>query len=57
MCRDLDVEQWRTVTDCPGWTVQDQLSHLIGIERSLLGEAAPDWAEPLGPHVRTEFAQ
>ena len=25
-------------TECPGWSVQDQLSHLIGIERTLLGE-------------------
>jgi uncharacterized protein (TIGR03083 family) len=57
VCRDLDVEQWRAATDCPGWTVQDQLSHLIGIERSLLGEPAPAWDEPLGAHVRTEFAE
>jgi uncharacterized protein (TIGR03083 family) len=36
--------------------VRDQLSHLIGIERSLLGEAAPSWEEPLGDHVRNDFA-
>jgi uncharacterized protein (TIGR03083 family) len=57
VCRDLDVAQWRAPTDCPGWTVQDQLSHLIGIERSLLGEAAPAWDEPLGAYVRNEFAE
>jgi uncharacterized protein (TIGR03083 family) len=57
VCRDLDDEQWRVATDCPGWTVQCQLSHLIGIERELLGEAAPTWPEPLGPHVRNEFAE
>ena len=28
-------------TDCPGWTVKDQLSHLIGIERMLLGDPSP----------------
>ena len=24
---------------CPGWSVKDQFSHLIGIERMLLGDA------------------
>jgi uncharacterized protein (TIGR03083 family) len=57
VCRELGPEHWLVPTECPGWSVQDQLSHLIGIERSLLGEAAPDWDEPLGVHVRTEFAE
>jgi len=57
VCRDLDTAQWLRPTACPGWSVQDQLSHLIGIERSLLGEAGPDWDEPLGDHVRNAFAQ
>ena len=25
--------EWKTSTDLPGWSVQDNLSHLIGIER------------------------
>lgn len=31
----LTEEQWKSSTDLPGWTVQDNLSHLIGIERAL----------------------
>lgn len=33
----LSEEQWKTPTDLPGWTVQDNLSHLIAIERNLQG--------------------
>ena len=56
-CRGLDARQWDLPTGCPGWTVKDQLSHLIGIERALLGEAPPAWDAPLGEHVRNEFAR
>ena len=54
--RDLGPEEWERPTACPGWSVKDQFSHLIGIERLLLGEAAPAWDEPLGDHVKNDFA-
>lgn len=37
----LTAEQWATPTDCPGWTVQDQVVHVVGTERMLLGDPAP----------------
>jgi uncharacterized protein (TIGR03083 family) len=37
LCEDLTESEWKTPTDCPGWNVQDNLSHLIGIERMLEG--------------------
>ena len=43
-------------TECPGWDVKDQLSHLIGIERTIMGEAPPEWDGPLGDHVKNDFA-
>jgi uncharacterized protein (TIGR03083 family) len=52
----LGAGDWDRPTACPGWDVKDQFSHLIGIERMLLGEAAPSWDQPLGEHVRNEFA-
>jgi uncharacterized protein (TIGR03083 family) len=55
-CFDLSSTEWALPTECPGWDVKDQLSHLIGIERSLLGEAAPEWDGPLGDHVKNDFA-
>ena len=37
LCADLTPTQWDTTTECPGWTVRDNVSHLIAIERKLLG--------------------
>ena len=31
----LDEAQWKLPTDLAGWTVQDNLAHLIGTERRL----------------------
>lgn len=53
-CEGLPAGAWDLPTDCPGWTVRDQLSHVIGIERELLGEAPPP-AAPARPHVKNDF--
>lgn len=37
LCASFDEAQWKTATDLPGWSVQDNLSHLIGTERLLQG--------------------
>jgi uncharacterized protein (TIGR03083 family) len=55
VCRELSTTEWGLPTECPGWDVKDQLSHLIGIERSLLGEPAPEWDGPFGAHVKNDF--
>jgi uncharacterized protein (TIGR03083 family) len=56
VCSHLSATEWALATECPGWDVKDQVSHLIGIERSLMGEPPPAWDGPLGPHVRNDFA-
>ncbi len=56
-CRGLRPQEWLRPTGCPGWSVQDHLSHLIGIERSLSGEPTPATDDPPGDHVRTPFAE
>ena len=33
----ISATEWDIATDCPGWSVRDNVSHLIGIERKLLG--------------------
>jgi uncharacterized protein (TIGR03083 family) len=33
--------QWDLPTECPGWTVRDQVSHIVGVERMLLGDPEP----------------
>ena len=37
LCSVLTEEQWKLPTQLPGWTVQDNLSHIIGTERALYG--------------------
>jgi uncharacterized protein (TIGR03083 family) len=50
--------EWDLPTECPGWTVRDQISHLIGVERLLLGDPEPEHALPGDlPHVRNDFAR
>ncbi len=34
----LDETQWKTKTECPNWTVQDTVVHLLSTERGLHGE-------------------
>ena len=41
LCGELTETEWKTPTDCPGWSVQDQLSHLTGSEASILGTPRP----------------
>jgi uncharacterized protein (TIGR03083 family) len=56
-CQGLDEEAFELPTDCPGWTVRDQLSHLIGTELSLLGAAAPAPPDPMPGYVRNPVGQ
>ena len=56
VCGELSETEWALPTECPGWDVKDQLSHLIGIERAIMGEPVPEWSEPFGDHVKNDFA-
>ncbi len=56
-CEQVDDSQWELATDCPGWTVKDQLSHLIGVERMIRGEPSPPRPVDLPAYVRNEFAE
>lgn len=42
LCTGLDAVDYATPTCLPGWTVQDQLSHITGTEQMLLGQPAPE---------------
>ena len=53
----LTETQWKTPTDCPGWSVQDQLSHMAGSESRLLGRPAPDHTPGALDHVKNEIGQ
>ena len=38
--QQLSEAQWKLPTECPGWTVQDNLSHIVAFERVLNGHPA-----------------
>ncbi len=42
LCGDLTEHEWNLPTDCPGWTVKDQLAHVVGTEAHLAGEPVPE---------------
>lgn len=56
LCGSLTEAEWKTPTDCPGWSVQDQVSHLAGSETGILGDPDPDHApsEEALAHARSE---
>jgi uncharacterized protein (TIGR03083 family) len=56
-CAQLDDEQWDRPTDCPGWSVKDNLSHLIAIERMLLGDPSPPALTEAPAHVRNPLGE
>lgn len=53
----IGPSQWDLATDCPGWTVRDQISHLVGIERMLLGDDPPPPLAAVPEHVQNPFGE
>ena len=53
----LDDVDYATPTCLPGWTVQDQLSHLTGTEEMLLGRPAPSPDIGHLTHLRNDIAK
>jgi uncharacterized protein (TIGR03083 family) len=56
LCSQLGPEDWDLPTDCPGWTVKDQLAHVIALESRALGR--PQSAGPVkAPHTKNELGE
>ena len=51
----LDETEWKAPSECPGWTVQDNLVHITALERFILGDPLPthDLPDDL-PHVKND---
>jgi len=55
---ELDETDWRRPTEVPGWSVQDNLTHVVGMEWSLLGKADPAHEIPDDlPHVKNDVGR
>src|SRR5664279_3744348 len=53
----LTEAQWKAPTECPGWSVQDNLAHVIGIESVILGRPEPELSPPAGEHVKNDMGR
>ncbi|GAB3888816.1 maleylpyruvate isomerase family mycothiol-dependent enzyme [Terrabacter terrigena] len=53
-CRD---EEFDVQTECPGWTVKDQIAHVVGSEKSFAGLPRVEVPVPDYPHLRSDFAR
>jgi uncharacterized protein (TIGR03083 family) len=57
LCAELADGDWLKATACPGWDVQDQLSHLIGPEAIFLGRPMPSAVEIPPPYVKNDVGK
>jgi hypothetical protein len=53
-CRDEDFDR---ATECPGWSVKDQMAHIVGAEKTFAGIPRPRVTVPDHPHIRSEFGR
>lgn len=54
---DLSEAEWKLPSDLPGWSVQDNLSHLIGIERMMQGYPATEHRAGARDYVRNPIGE
>jgi uncharacterized protein (TIGR03083 family) len=53
----LTEADWKTPTDLPGWTVQDNLSHLVGTERMMQGLPRTEHHAAEASHVKNPIGE
>jgi uncharacterized protein (TIGR03083 family) len=56
--RSLDENEWKAPSECPGWSIQDNLVHITALERFILGDPLPseDLPDDL-PHVKNDIGR
>ena len=55
--RGCSAADFARPTECPGWNVQDQVSHIASLESVFAGEPPLPVTVPDLPHVRSEFGR
>jgi len=55
---ELTEDEWKRPTEVPGWSVQDNLTHIVTLEASLMGRPAPEHELPEDlPHVKNDVGR
>ncbi|MEY2432072.1 MAG: hypothetical protein QOC92_1797 [Acidimicrobiaceae bacterium] len=57
LCSALNDADWVTPTGCPGWTVQDNVSHLIDYEARALGRPGPEHTPADVSHTKNAMGE
>jgi uncharacterized protein (TIGR03083 family) len=57
LCASLTEDEWKRPTALPGWSVQDNVAHLIDYESRALGRPAPDHTPVDLSHTRNPIGQ
>jgi len=58
LCADLTDDEWKATTGCPGWTVQDNVAHLVDYEAGALGRPRPEVTLPDGlEHLKNPLGE
>ena len=57
LCETLTENEWKTATACPGWSVQDSLSHIIGTEKALGGLGGTEHKATDLQHVKNPIGE
>jgi len=55
--RNCGVQDLALPTECPGWTVHDQISHVVGVEAWLEGHKDPRVDLPRYEHVKNDLGK
>ncbi len=53
----LTEKEWKTMTACPSWSVQDNFSHIIGTERALGGLGGTEHKAQNMQHVKNTIGE
>lgn len=57
LARTLTEADGERPTDCPGWTVKDQVAHIVGLEQIIGGAPAPEIDLPELAHVHGDVGR
>lgn len=58
VCAELSPDDWAAPTGCPGWSVQDNVAHIAGLELELMGRASTHVLPDSGlDHVRNDVGR
>ena len=57
LCATFGEPEWKLATDCPKWSVQDHVAHIVGTESRLAGRPVPDHTPQDTAHVHNDIGR